>query len=187
MEKSDVKDCDPGLGNRCRTITATRVDTLHQTDGDNFTAAVRGDMKPDILLGARTGSKSLGQLLKKLVRVVRRVSGADHQLHLKGRAGMIKFFFGALFMMIEASAAGAAEPQLEINTHLMEITFQMIGPTGKPNELSGGTVFILGKPAKDGVGSSREIAVAPSILSIATDNMATPRILAKRSRCWSVS
>lgn len=32
----------------------------------------------------------------------------------------------------------------------METTFQIVGPTGKPNEISGGTVFILGKPTKDG-------------------------------------
>jgi hypothetical protein len=66
------KDCRPGLDNRCRDTDgeirhkngATRVGTLRQTYGENFARGVRSDMKLDTLL-ARTGSKSLSQLVKK--------------------------------------------------------------------------------------------------------------------------
>jgi hypothetical protein len=63
---------------------------------------------------------------------------------------MIKFLVGAMLVMIAASETNAAEPRLEINTDLMETTFRMTGPTSTPNEITGGTVFILGKPIKDG-------------------------------------
>jgi hypothetical protein len=64
---------------------------------------------------------------------------------------MRRVLIGAIFLMTAVTTALGAEglPRLEINTHLMETTFQIFGPTGKPGEITGGTVFILGKQKRE--------------------------------------
>ena len=62
----------PGLDGRHRDTDGeirhkngnTRVDTLHETYGDNFARGFRGDMKLETLLD-RTSSDSLSDYLKK--------------------------------------------------------------------------------------------------------------------------
>ncbi len=66
------KHCNSGLDDRCRDKDGeirhkngtTLVGTLRETYGEKFVEGVRSDMKLDTLL-ARTGARSLSQLLKK--------------------------------------------------------------------------------------------------------------------------
>ncbi|WP_426409953.1 hypothetical protein [Bradyrhizobium ganzhouense] len=72
---------------------------------------------------------------------------------------MLKHLLGIIFLMTQAvpSASCAEEPKseiYEINTQLMETTFQVLGPSAKvKGETVGGTVFFMGKPTGDGKAS----------------------------------
>jgi hypothetical protein len=70
----------------------------------------------------------------------------------------MRLFLGAIFMMMSIANTQAQTPptsppaaapqlQIELNTILMNTTFQIIGPSAKvPNATSSGTGFIVGKP-----------------------------------------
>ena len=50
-----------------------------------------------------------------------------------------------LIMSTSITPASAVEAQhFEINTELMQSTFQVTGPAVVPNSISGGTAFVLG-------------------------------------------
>jgi hypothetical protein len=62
--------------------------------------------------------------------------------------------FRVLAVMTAVAATADAQPAqeyYEINSTLMETTFRIVGPSrARPGEMTGGTVFILGKPTSDG-------------------------------------
>lgn len=66
---------------------------------------------------------------------------------------MVRFIFAGAIIMnaIAASGAQGAENEyFEINTQLMEATFEIVGPSAKQvGATSGGTVFLMGKPVSD--------------------------------------
>jgi hypothetical protein len=66
-----------------------------------------------------------------------------------------RLIWAALIMtsvVTRSSAEEAPKNELfEINTQLMETTFQLLGPSAKvPGETTSGTVFLVGKPIGDG-------------------------------------
>jgi hypothetical protein len=50
----------------------------------------------------------------------------------------------SVYMIVFLSVTGLNG--FEINTSLMHYTYQIVGPTGKPNEIKYGTVFLMGMP-----------------------------------------
>lgn len=54
---------------------------------------------------------------------------------------------------------GATAPALEINTTLMHCTYQIFGPSDEPNELTTGTVFVMGAPDANRPGTGRSVLV----------------------------
>ncbi|MBR1155704.1 serine protease [Bradyrhizobium sp. JYMT SZCCT0428] len=87
---------------------------------------------------------------------------------------MRHFFKVVLFIMSLASTDANAEPErFEINTELMEATFRILGPSAKKaGELSGGTVFILGKPI-DNEKASFVLVTAAHVLDDISGDVAT--------------
>jgi hypothetical protein len=77
------------------------------------------------------------------------VRGKDRMRNVIRAIGMI--------MAIAVTSARAAEPQqefFEISTQLMEATFRIMGPSSKQaGAVTGGTVFLMGKPVGNGKAS----------------------------------
>ena len=55
--------------------------------------------------------------------------------------------------------SGPALAGLEINTTLMQYTYHIVGPTGKPNEMKHGTVFVMGIPDANQPGKGQFVLV----------------------------
>lgn len=58
-----------------------------------------------------------------------------------------------------ALLSGAALAEFEINTTLMHYTYRIEGPTGKPNEVKYGTVFVMGIPDANRPGKGQAVLV----------------------------
>lgn len=66
---------------------------------------------------------------------------------------------------MDGSAQAAENEYFEINTQLMEATFQIVGPSAvQQNATSGGTVFLMGKPLKDSSRASFVLITAAHVL-----------------------
>lgn len=71
---------------------------------------------------------------------------------------------------IAGSAQGAENEYYEINTQLMESTFQIVGPSAKQQgAATGGTVFLMGKPMSNNKGAYVLITAAHVLEEIAGD------------------
>lgn len=86
---------------------------------------------------------------------------------------MFRKLLGVLLFMASVASV-QAEPQqneaFEINTELMETTFQVLGPSAKQaGAVSAGTVFVLGKPIDDNRASYVMITAAHVLDEIAGD------------------
>jgi len=58
-----------------------------------------------------------------------------------------------------ALLSGTAIASIELNTTLMHYTYQIEGPTGKPNEVRYGTVFVMGIPDPNRPGEGQPVLV----------------------------
>lgn len=58
--------------------------------------------------------------------------------------------------------SGTTVPAFEINTTLMHCTYQIFGPSDEPNELTAGTVFVMGVPEVNQPGTGQSVLVTAS-------------------------
>ena len=90
----------------------------------------------------------------------------------------IKFIIAALIV-----GSGVAAADLEINTTLMHYTFRIEGPTGKPNEVTYGTGFIMGIPNPDSTGQGQMVLVtAAHVLGKISGETATINLRQKEEK-----
>ncbi len=68
-------------------------------------------------------------------------------------------FIGVLGLVL---LLGTSVPAFEINTALMHCTYQIFGPSDEPNELTAGTVFVMGVPEVNQPGTGQSVLVTAS-------------------------
>ena len=86
-----------------------------------------------------------------------------------------------VYMSISSLEAATASERLEINTGLMETTFQIYGPTANPGETTGGTVFVLGKVKPDGTGAWYVLVTATHVLEGISGDFGTINFRSKQA------
>lgn len=62
-------------------------------------------------------------------------------------------------VLVIALLSGTTLAEFEINTTLMHYTYQIVGPTGKPNQVTYGTVFVMGIPDANRPGRGQFVLV----------------------------
>jgi len=62
-------------------------------------------------------------------------------------------------VLVSMLLSGTTLAQFEINTALMHYTYRVVGPTGKPNEVQAGTVFVMVIPDANRPGKTQPVLI----------------------------